>query len=127
MAAETNISQAFGKAARWQLIATVVAALIALVLAGRHGAVSALGGGAAVMLGSYAGAMLARHPGGTPGAVLLTLLKAEAVKIMVIALLLLAIFKLYAGLIPLALIGGLACAALISGAALRALDIENNG
>ena len=44
----------------------------------------------------------------------------------VIALLLLAIFKLYRGLVPLALIGGLACAALISGAALRALDEENN-
>jgi ATP synthase protein I len=39
---------------------------------------------------------------------------------------LLAIFRLYQGLVPLALIGGLACAALISGAALRALDEENN-
>ena len=58
----------------------------------------------------------------TPGGALVALLKAEVVKIGVIALVLLAAFKLYVGLVPLALIGGLAAAALMSGAALRTLD-----
>jgi ATP synthase protein I len=52
-------------------------------------------------------------------------LKAEIVKVFVVAVLLLIVFKLYQGLVPIALIGGLACAALISGAALRTFDEDN--
>lgn len=68
-------------------------------------------------------ALMRKRPA-TAGSALLSLLKAEAVKIFVIALVLLVIFKFYEELVPLALIGGLACAALISGAALRTLDQE---
>lgn len=61
----------------------------------------------------------------TPGVILIALLKAEAVRILVIVLLLLAAFKFYQGLVPLALVGGLAVAVLISGAGLRTLGNEN--
>jgi ATP synthase protein I len=121
----TTISRAFGKAVRWQSIATVLIAVLAYMLSGMHASFSVIGGGAAVMLGGFAAMALARrqNPAGA-GSALLLLLKAEAVKILVIVLVLFAIFKFYAGLVPLALIGGLACAALISGAAMRALDKE---
>jgi len=123
----TSISRAFSKAARWQIIATVVVAVVAFSLAGINAALSALGGGGAAILGGFAAVsfMRGRKPA-TPGSALLVLLKAEAIKIGVVALVLLGIFKFYAGLVPLALIGGLACAALISGAALRTLDEDNN-
>lgn len=123
---DTNtISRAFGKAARWQIMVTIGIALLSMLIAGTHAAISALGGGVAVILGGVAAAALARNKQpSTAGAALLLVLKGEAVKIAVIALVLLAIFKLYGSLVPLALIGGLAGAALISGAALRHLDQE---
>lgn len=49
---------------------------------------------------------------------LIALLKAEATKVLVISAQLLAIFKIYAGLVPLALIGGLAISVLVAGAGL---------
>jgi ATP synthase protein I len=54
--------------------------------------------------------------------VLIRLLKAEAVKIVIIVLLLWLTFKFYSGLVPLALIIGLAGAALFSGAAIFAMN-----
>ena len=79
------------------------------------------------MVGGYAGMMMAQRPNnGAPGAVLITLLKAEAIKVLVIAMLLLITFKYYQGLVPLSLIGGLAGSALASGAGLRAVNNEND-
>ncbi|MDO8414514.1 MAG: ATP synthase subunit I [Gallionellaceae bacterium] len=122
----TTISRAVHKAARWQLIATALVALALLAFAGVHAALSALLGGASVIAGCYAGVAVTGSSGNTnPGALLVTLLKAEAIKIVVIVLLLFVIYRYYAGLVPLALIGGLASAALISGAGLRAVN-ENN-
>lgn len=125
MSNTTPLHRAFVKAARWQIVVTVLIAAAAFVLANVHVSLSILGGGAAVVLGGLAGMALAqRRQPASAGSALLTLLKAEAIKILVIALVLLAIFKFYEQLVPLALIGGLACAALISGAALRTLDQE---
>lgn len=122
----TIISRAVNQAARWQVIATALVTLALLAFADIHAAVSALMGGSAVIAGCYAGAAVAGNSGNTnPGALLLTLLKAEAVKIAVIVLLLLVIYKYYEELVPLALVGGLASAALISGAGMRAINNEN--
>ncbi len=119
----TTMSLAFAKAARWQFIVTTVVGLIAFALGGKHAALSAVfGGGAAIAGGFVAMRMTRKGSSATPGGALVALLKAEVVKIGVIALVLLAAFKLYVGLVPLALIGGLAAAALMSGAALRTLD-----
>jgi len=123
----TTISRAFRDAARWQTITTMFLVFTAWMLAGMHAAVSVFVGGLSVLIGGYVGVATIRHRGGlTPGAVLMTLLKAEIIRITVISLLLLAAFKFYKGLVPLALIGGLAAAVLISGAGLRTLGNDIN-
>jgi ATP synthase protein I len=123
----TNISRAFSKAARWQIIITVLITGVSLLVAGVSAAISAFAGGASVIIGGSAGMMMARsQSSAAPGAILITLLKAEAVKVLVIAMLLLLTFKYYQGLVPLSLIGGLAGSALASGAGLRAVNNEND-
>ncbi|MDR2876043.1 MAG: ATP synthase subunit I [Methylobacillus sp.] len=103
----------------WQMGAVLLVSLAAFLLAGAHGALSALAGGFAVWVGGQLGALSmkrSRTVPGSAGVALLVLLKAEAIKIVVVALLLLLTFKLYgANLVPLALIVGLAVAALLSG------------
>lgn len=121
----TRISRSFSKAVYWQVVITAIISGVSLLVAGVNAAISALAGGACVVVGSYAGMLLAQRPNaGTPGAVLIALLKAELAKVLVIAMLLLIIFKYYQGLVPLSLIGGLAGSALASGAGLRAMNNE---
>lgn len=121
---KTIISRAFKSSARWQIISTLVLVFAALILVGTHAAVSVFMGGAAAIVGGYTGVVTTRNRGTNPGGILIALLKAEAIKVAMIALLLLLAFKLYKGLVPLALISGLAAAVLISGAGLRALGNE---
>lgn len=123
----STISRAFSKAAHWQIIITLLISGVSLLVAGVNAAISACLGGSSVIVGGYAGLMIAKRPsGGTPGAILISLLKAEAIKVLVIAMLLLAAFKYYQGLVPLSLIGGLAGSALASGAGMRAVNNEND-
>lgn len=92
-----------------------------------NAAISAIAGGASVIVGGFAGMMMARRPnGGTPGGVLFALLKAEVIRVLVIAMLLLVAFRYYRGLVSWSLIGGLAGAVLLSGAGLRAVNNEND-
>jgi len=119
---KTTIKHAFKKAARWQIIVTLLFCVFYLLLGTVNAAVSSLMGGVVALSGGYAGVLMAgRQNDQSAGSVLITLLKAEATKILVICLLLLAIFKLYNGLVPMALIGGLAAAVLVSGAGLGAV------
>ncbi|MFZ2542318.1 MAG: ATP synthase subunit I [Gallionella sp.] len=119
------MSRAFKSAAHWQIISTLILAFAALILVGVHAAASAFMGGAVALIGCYAGVVTTRSRATSPGAILIALLRAEAIKVAMIALLLLLVFKLYKGLVPLALISGLAVAVLISGAGLRTLENEN--
>lgn len=107
-----------------QLLATLVVGLSAFALFGIHGGLSAVaGGGAAVLGGLAASRKLARDVSRkTAGSVLANLLVAEVIKITVIAVVLLLVFKLYTQLIPLALILGLGAAAIMSGAAILNLN-----
>ena len=123
---KSAISDAYSRAVRWQLLAIGVVAIASFFISGGYAAFSAVLGGAAVIVGSYAGVAGTRKSPVNTGAILITLLKAEAIKIVVIILLLLLIYKLYAELVPLALICGLAAAALISGAGLRSIKDENH-
>jgi ATP synthase protein I len=117
---------------KWQLLATISVAILSFVLAesfgvvpGKYAAISALAGGMSAVLGGIAGALIARSGDkkNNAGAILITMLKAEAVKIFVIALLLFLTFKLYnEHLVPIALILGLAASAILSGAAFFGLD-----
>ena len=124
--------QVYKNMLKWQLIASVVVTLLSYILAeefglvsGKHAAISALAGGMSAVIGGLAGAMIARSGDkkNNAGAILITMLKAEAVKIFVIALLLFLTFKLYnEHLVPIALILGLAASAILSGAAFFGLD-----
>ena len=112
----------FSKMLRLQIIATSVVAVVAFVITGSHAAISAAAGGAAVIAGAFIAAKIAQVNKKDATAVLVNLLKAEAVKVLVIVALLFITFKVYKQLVPFALIAGLAAAALVSGAALSKLD-----
>ena len=112
----------FSKMLRLQLIATAVIAVVSLVILGLHAGISALLGGLAVIVGAFLAAKIAQRNKQDATAVLINLLKAEAVKVIVIFVLLLIVFKVYKQLVPFALIAGLAAAALVSGAAMSKLD-----
>lgn len=125
-----TISRAFIKTARWQLIVTALISGVSLLIAGMHAAVSAIAGGASVVIGGLAGfamlAMTKRISGVTPGIVLMSLLKAEVIKVLVTVVVLLVTFKHYQGLVPLFLILGLTGSALTSGVGLRAMNNESH-
>lgn len=108
-----------------QVLATAAVAVVALVLAGFNASLSALLGGASVVIGAYAASMVAKRSKNKndASAILINLLKAEAVKILVIIVLLLITFIVFKQLVPFALIAGLAAAALFSGAALSKLNV----
>ncbi len=126
-ATNKTISRTLRKSARWQLIVTVLISGVSLLVAGMNAAISAMAGGASVIVGGLAVlTMVRRIDGLTPGALLMSMLKAEAIKVLVIVILLLATFKYYQGLVPLFLILGLAGSALVSGAGLRAINNEND-
>lgn len=109
---------------RWQTLATVATAVVAYLMGGDHALLSVLAGGCSVIIGAYVASIVAEKSNNDqqPSAILINLLKAEAIKIVVIAVLLFLIFKLYEQLVPLALIAGLASAALFSGAALAKVN-----
>ena len=118
-------SDVFSKMLKVQLVATLAVALLALLVSGLNAGVSAVLGGVTVLLGAIAATLIAKRSAAKqdPTAILVNLLKAEAVKILVIIILLAIIFNVYKQLVPLALIAGLAAAALFSGAALSRLKV----
>lgn len=117
-----TINEAFKKAARWQIIVTLFFCVVYLLFSSVNAAISSFLGGITALIGGYVGVMMTRkRVDQSAGSVLIALLKAELTKIVVISLLLLVIFKLYNGLVPLALIGGLAASVLVSGAGLGAV------
>ena len=118
----TSTAAVFSKMLRLQLIATAVVVIVSLLISGMHAGLSALLGGLAVIIGAFFGSKIAQRNNKDATAVLMNLLKAEAVKVIVIFVLLLIVFKVYKQLVPFALIASLAAAALVSGAAMSKLD-----
>lgn len=113
----------------WQVCGALLVSALAYGLAGMHGGLSALMGSLAVWAGSLLAMLSMRQPNknkkASAGSALLLLLRAEAIKIVVIALLLLVTFKIYTPrLVPLALIAGLAVAALLSGVGISRVSEE---
>lgn len=93
-------------ALRWQVIVTSVLTLLGGVMAGPHGALSALMGGSVTILAGIAFAMVASLGKPiTPGTALLGVLRAEAVKILVIVVLLWWVLTAYKDLVLLAFFG----------------------
>lgn len=93
---------------RWQVAATVLMALLGGLLDGRHGAISVLLGGAVVSTAAALSMLVASIGAGvsaSPGGALLALLRAEAVKVAVIVLLLWVVFSSYKDVVVAGFIG----------------------
>lgn len=124
----------FKRMIKMQIIATIVVAVVAYVVSGFNAGLSAMAGGFAAIAGSFAGALVAtgksqgdhKNSQQNAGSMLIRLLKAEAVKIAVVVLVLWMVFKFFSGLVPLALIFGLAGAALFSGVAITSINEKSN-
>lgn len=119
----SNTADVFSKMLKIQLLTTIVVAIIAMLASGFNAGVSALLGGLTVVLGTSAAGFVVKR-GATKqeaASVLVNLLKAEAVKILVIVAVLAIIFNVYKQLVPYALIAGLAVALLFSASALSKL------
>ena len=85
---------------RWQLAATAALALAAGLLAGMHGAVSAIAGGLVSITAGLAAAFVAsRGDTKSAGGVLVGALRAEGVKIGLIAILLWLVLQTYPGVV----------------------------
>jgi ATP synthase protein I len=102
---------------RWQLTATAALTLAGGVLAGVDGALSAALGGAVSMCAGWASAVVAskasKEKGRSAGDVLIGALRAEAVKIGLIALLLWLVLATYDGVVAPALFGSFVVTVLI--------------
>ena len=122
MTENTTTAAVFSKMLRLQLIATAIVAIASLAISSLHAGLSALLGGAVVMIAAFVASKIAQRKSVEAATVLVNLLKAEAVKVLIIIVLLFITFKVYKQLVPFALIVGLAAAALVSGAAMSKLD-----
>jgi ATP synthase protein I len=114
---------------RWQCIVTALLALLAGVLAGMHGALSATLGGAVSMSAGWASAQVAAavRKGESAGGVLVTALKAEAVKLGLIVLLLGVVLAAYAEVVVTAFIGTFVATMVIFSMALFVRDTKQPG
>ena len=118
------MDQVFQRMIMTQVVVTIIIAIAAFALGGLNTGLSAGAGGGVAILGGLVSSRIAtgKQKNQDAGAILIRLIKAEAIKILVIVLLLWLVFKFYSGLVPIALILGLACAALLSGAAIFAIN-----
>jgi ATP synthase protein I len=99
---------------RWQLIATGALTLAGGLLAGVDGALSAALGGAVSMVAGWASAVVAsKGKGRSAGDVLINALRAEAVKISLIAFLLWLVLATYDSVVAPALLGSFVMTVLI--------------
>lgn len=98
---------------RWQILATAALAGLGAVLAGAHGALSAALGGLVSVCAGLASALVATRKADSAGGVLVVALKAEAVKLGVIAVLLGMVLASYAEVVMAAFLGSFVATVLI--------------
>jgi ATP synthase protein I len=99
---------------RWQLAVTIVLVLVAAWFAGVHGAVSALAGGMVSITAGLAAAFVAsRGDTKSAGGLVVGALRAEGVKIGLIAVLLWLVLKTYAEVVVIAFIASFLVTVLI--------------
>ena len=99
---------------RWQLAATAALALAAGGLAGMHGALSAIAGGLVSIIAGVAAAFVAsRGDAKSAGGVLVGALRAEGVKIGLIAVLLWLVLQIYPEVVVIAFIASFMVTVLI--------------
>jgi len=105
---------------------SIISALIVLGFFGLHSGISVLSGAFVVIIGLTISTPIANKSRETNKAsnIVIDALKAEGVKILIIILLLWAIFNFYDDKVPLAIIFGLAIAAIFSGIGLTKIDTK---
>ena len=105
---------------------SIISALIVLGFFGLHAGISVLSGAFVVIIGLTISTPIANKSRETNKAsnIVMDALKAEGVKILIIILLLWAIFNFYDDKVPLAIIFGLAIAAIFSGIGLTKIDTK---
>ena len=97
-----------------QVLCTAAATLLSAWLAGLHGAVSAaLGGTIGIVSGLAFAALVARSKSRSAGEALYTALRAEAVKVVLMILLLWIVFATYRDVVAIGLIGSFIATVLI--------------
>ena len=112
---------------RWQVLATVVLTLVSAIPWGKDGALSAALGGAINLVAGWAyGWILSRSGKASPGEALRTMFRAEAVKVLVIIVLLWMVFVNYAGIVHAAFLGTFAITVAIFAAAIAVRDVDEN-
>jgi ATP synthase protein I len=108
---------------RWQLIVTTAMVLAFGWVWGIHGAASAfLGGVISIISAAAFSAIVSRYEGVTAAGALITALKAEAVKIIVMVILLWLVLTIYKDVVAVGFIGTFALTVLIFGMALFVTD-----
>jgi ATP synthase protein I len=116
-------SKSIRTALGWQLAVTIVITLIAGLLAGLHGAISTVLGGLVSFLATAVAAVLATlHKDNSAGSVLIAAMRAEAVKIVLIVLLLWLVFVTYKNVVPVLFVGMFIISLLVSGMAFFVRD-----
>jgi ATP synthase protein I len=99
---------------RWQVMATAALTLLAWFLAGVHGALSAALGGAVSILSGLGSAVAASMgKAESAGGILLVVLRAEAVKLGLIVILLWLVLATYRNVVPTAFLGSFVTTVLI--------------
>jgi len=108
------LSKAIRTVLRWQLVATAVLTLLAGWLAGGHGALSAALGGAVSLSAGWASGMVAgMGKTRSAGGILVGALRAEGVKIGLIAVLLGVVLAMYRDVVVIAFLGTFMATAMI--------------
>ena len=108
------------------VLASVVTAAIVIVFFGMHAGISLLLGAVPVIVGLLVSAPIAYKSRDTKkgSTIVISALKAEAVKILIIIFLLWLAFKFYEQIVPLANICGVIIAAVVSGISVTKLEIK---
>ena len=106
------------------LIIEIILAFILMFLMSWHASLSLLLGGLSVLVGILVSAPIAyrKKNADKPSGIIINALKAEAIKILTIVIMLWMVFKFYDYKIPFVIVIGLGIAALFSGVALTKLE-----
>jgi ATP synthase protein I len=112
-----RIARAFRVTMAWQVAASAVLAVVAGVAAGTQGFLSAVLGGGIGMIGVLVFALVSGRRAGSSGNVVRIALRAEAAKVVVIAVLLWLAFVAYRDMVVLAFLGAFMVSVLLSGLA----------
>jgi ATP synthase protein I len=112
---------------RWQVIVTAVLTLVAALLWGKDGAISAaLGGGVNIVAGAIFGWRVSQGEARTAAEALRTMIRAEAIKVLLIFVGLIAVLSSYGDIVHAAFFAAFVITVGVFAAAIAVRDTEEN-